>query len=95
MAKWINEKSVDCCFCAKPDRSTVCDWIPISTDELVVWLPETHKKAGWKSFPLADLGKGTVYPDLAEQGYRPGPPDSQQSPPAGCAVYHTRCFFHI
>ena len=57
MAKWINEKSVDCCFCAKPDRSTVCDWIPISTDELVVWLSETHKKAGWKSFPLADLEK--------------------------------------
>ena len=57
MARWLNEKSVDCCFCAKPDRTTICDWIPIFKDELVVWLPSNHPKAENKSFPLTDLEK--------------------------------------
>lgn len=57
MAHWLNEKSVDCCFCAKPDRTTICDWIPIFKDELVVWLPSNHPKAENKSFPLTDLEK--------------------------------------
>ena len=42
MAQWLTEKSVDCCFAAKPSEETACDWIPLRDDELVVWLPPEH-----------------------------------------------------
>lgn len=55
MAKWLNEGSVDCCFCAKPLDTVVCDWQPIFEDEMVVWLPKDHTMATKSSFPIKDL----------------------------------------
>lgn len=57
MKRWLNEKSVDCCFCAEPSPGTICDWLPIFQDEIVVWLPKSHPKAGADSFPIRDLEK--------------------------------------
>ena len=57
MTKWLNEKSVDCCLCAKPAEDTDCDWIPLFRDELVVWLPKNHSKVRSKKFPIRDLEK--------------------------------------
>lgn len=57
MTRWLNEKSVDCCFCAEPSANTLCDWIPIRQDELLVWIPKSHPKSKMKSFPINDLEK--------------------------------------
>ena len=54
MAVWLHERSVDCCFCAKP-KGVVCDWIPVFQDELVAWLPKDHPLAFGSSFPVKDL----------------------------------------
>lgn len=54
MAAWMHERSVDCCFCAKP-HGVVCDWIPVFQDELVVWLPKDHPSALKDSFPTENL----------------------------------------
>jgi DNA-binding transcriptional LysR family regulator len=55
MAKWLFDKAVDCCFCARPEEKVPCDWIPIFEDELVVWLPAASPKAKRSAFPLKDL----------------------------------------
>lgn len=55
MTQWLNEKSVDCCFAAEPSKETLCDWIPIRQDELLVWIPPTHPKAMQKAFPIREL----------------------------------------
>ena len=54
MAKWLQEKSVDCCFCAKP-KLVLCDWFPVYRDELVAWLPRDHPLAESDSFPVNAL----------------------------------------
>ena len=54
MAKWLREKSVDCCFCAE-QTDTDCDWTPLYDDELVVWLPKDHALAGAERFPVEML----------------------------------------
>jgi DNA-binding transcriptional LysR family regulator len=54
MAKWLEEQSVDCCFCARPSLSGI-DWIPLYHDELVMWLPKDHPLAHAKSYPVARL----------------------------------------
>ena len=54
MTKWLREKSVDCCFCAK-QSDTDCDWVPLYDDELVVWLPKNHALADAKNFPVKML----------------------------------------
>ena len=54
MAKWLQENSVDCCFCAKP-HDAACDWLPVYTDELVAWLPKNHILASAASFPVENL----------------------------------------
>ena len=41
MARWLSERSVDCCFGAKPNTD-VYDWLPVFRDELVAWLPFIH-----------------------------------------------------
>lgn len=56
MAKWLQEKSVDCCFCAKPNMPD-CDWISVYKDELVVWLPKGHPRTAEAAFPVKDLEK--------------------------------------
>ena len=55
MSRWLNESSVDCCFCAEPSSDTNCDWLPLFRDELVVWLPKDHPKAGAEKFVLSEL----------------------------------------
>lgn len=55
MAEWLSEKTVDCCFGAKPTDDIGCDWIPVFRDELVVWLPKSSPRAAESSFPLQDL----------------------------------------
>lgn len=57
LSRWLNEKSVDCCFFAEPSTETICDWIPIQYDELLVWLPKDHAKAQLQSFPIRDIEK--------------------------------------
>ena len=54
MARWLTEKSVDCCFLAEPD-GTPCDWTPILKDEIVAWLPKSHPLADAESFPVERL----------------------------------------
>ena len=54
LGRWLREKSVDCCFGAKP-KQPGCDWIPIFRDELLVWLPPGHRFAECRAFPLAQL----------------------------------------
>lgn len=56
MSRWLREKSVDCCFCARPDIPDI-DWIPLYKDELVVWLPENHPMASADAYPIRDLEK--------------------------------------
>ncbi len=56
MAKWLNEKSVDCCFGAKPSAENY-DWIPLLQDELVAWLPADHPFAKKAAFPIQNLAK--------------------------------------
>lgn len=60
MSQWLNEKSVDCCFCSEPSAHTVCDWIPLWRDEMVAWLPPTHPLATADSFPLSQLEREPV-----------------------------------
>ena len=55
MSQWLTEKSVDCCFAAKPSENTACDWIPLQEDELVAWLPHDHPRAADTAFPVAAL----------------------------------------
>ena len=54
MARWLSERSVDCCFGAKP-KSDVYDWLPVFRDELVAWLPQDHPLADRPAFPLDAL----------------------------------------
>ena len=54
MARWLSERSVDCCFGAKPNTD-VYDWLPVFRDELVAWLPREHELAKADSFPLMRL----------------------------------------
>lgn len=54
MARWLSERSVDCCFGAKPSTDAY-DWLPVFRDELVVWLPREHPLAAGPSFPLLRL----------------------------------------
>ena len=55
MAEWLNDRSIDCCFGAKPADNVLCDWIPVFKDELVVWQPKSSPDAGLKAFPLRAL----------------------------------------
>ncbi|MBQ7246962.1 MAG: LysR family transcriptional regulator [Lachnospiraceae bacterium] len=56
MEKALNEKSVDCCFCARL-ANAACDWIPLCEDEVVAWLPADHPMAKKKAFPISELAK--------------------------------------
>ncbi len=55
MAKWLTERSVDLCFCARPEESVVYDWIDFLQDELVVWVAKSDPDSSLKSFPLKRL----------------------------------------
>lgn len=57
IARWLNEKAVDLCFCAAPDSKTSCDWLPLYQDEMVVWLPKDHPMANQTSYPVAMLSQ--------------------------------------
>ena len=57
IARWLNEKAVDLCFCAAPDPKTSCDWLPLYQDEMVVWLPKDHPMANQTSYPVAMLSQ--------------------------------------
>ena len=54
-AKWLQNKSVDCCFAIQPADGVSCDWIPILQDEMMVWLHSDHPLAGNSSYPLEEL----------------------------------------
>ncbi|MGN0363617.1 MAG: LysR family transcriptional regulator [Bilifractor sp.] len=56
MARWLSEKSVDLCICAKPANSAY-RWIPLYRDEIVVWLPIDHPLAKEKAIPIRCLEK--------------------------------------
>lgn len=56
MSRWLNERSVDCCFCAYPEAADF-DWIPVFEDELVAWLPKAHPLAHADAFPIENLEK--------------------------------------
>lgn len=56
MSRWLNERSVDCCFCAYPEAADF-DWIPVFEDELVAWLPKDHPLAHADAFPIENLEK--------------------------------------
>lgn len=55
MAEWLAEKTVDCCFGARPEGDFPCDWVPLFRDELVAWLPRSNPRAADKVFPLHGL----------------------------------------
>lgn len=54
MARWLNERSVDCCFGAQMHGDKY-DWLPVFCDELVAWLPCGHELAEADAFPLMRL----------------------------------------
>lgn len=54
MARWLNERSVDCCFGAQMHGDKY-DWLPVFRDELVAWLPRGHELAEADVFPLMRL----------------------------------------
>ena len=54
MARWLNERSVDCCFGAQMHGDKY-DWLPVFRDELVAWLPRGHELAEADAFPLMRL----------------------------------------
>lgn len=54
MARWLNERSVDCCFGAQMHGDKY-DWLPVFRDELVAWLPRGHELAEVDAFPLMRL----------------------------------------
>lgn len=54
MARWLNERSVDCCFGAQMHGDKY-DWLPVFRDELVAWLPRGHELAAADVFPLMRL----------------------------------------
>lgn len=56
IAKWLHEKSVDCCLCSRP-VSAEHDWISIYQDELVAWIPMDHPLADAAAFPIENLEK--------------------------------------
>ncbi len=56
IAKWLREKSVDCCLCSRP-ASVEHDWISIYQDELVAWIPVDHPLADSAAFPIENLEK--------------------------------------
>lgn len=49
----LNEQKVDCCIISR--REYQGEWIFLQYDELVVWLPEDHRLAQGKVYPLAAL----------------------------------------
>lgn len=55
LATWLTEKSVDCIFATKPSSETEYTWLPITEDELVVWLPKNHPRAVDSEFPIEAL----------------------------------------
>ena len=67
IARWLADKSVDFCFCAKPDSSMDCDWQDLHQDPLVAWLPLEHPKAHAKSFAIKDLEKEAFIHTLPDQ----------------------------
>ncbi|KXT83463.1 LysR family transcriptional regulator [Streptococcus panodentis] len=67
IAKWLTEKSVDLCFCAKPGRGVDCDWIELYQDPLVAWLPSQHPKAAAASFAIKDLERESFIHTLPGQ----------------------------
>ena len=57
MARWLNERSVDCCFGAQMHGDKY-DWLPVFRDELVAWLPRGHELAEADAFVI---GGAQVY----------------------------------
>lgn len=67
MARWLNERSVDLCFCAMPEKDVVCEWIEFFRDELVAWVPKSDPDSALKSFPLKMLEKKPMIQTLPNQ----------------------------
>ena len=42
-------------FCVISRRGEPCEWTPLLTDSLVLWLPASHPAAAKKSFPVREL----------------------------------------
>ncbi len=54
--RWLEDRTMDCCFCAEPAADLPFEWIPLFDDEIVAWLPPDHPKASLKSIPVEDFG---------------------------------------
>lgn len=67
MAKWLNDRSVDVCFCAMPAKDVSCDWIDFFRDELVAWVPKSDPDSSLKSFPLKKLEQKPLIQTLPNQ----------------------------
>lgn len=55
LTRWLNDHSVDCCFCAKPSILDSIDWIPLFEDEIVAWLPQNHPMSHHSRFPIKEF----------------------------------------
>lgn len=55
MAGWLADKSVDCCYAAKPMQDGEYDWLPLLEDELVMWLPPDHPRCHDVAYPVEAL----------------------------------------
>ncbi len=67
MAKWLNDRSVDICFCAMPEKDVVCDWIDFFKDELVAWVPKSDPDSSLSAFPLKKLEEKPLIQTLPNQ----------------------------
>ncbi len=67
MAKWLNDRSVDICFCAMPGKDVSCDWIDFFQDELVAWVPKSDPDSSLSSFPLKRLEEKPLIQTLPNQ----------------------------
>ncbi|MBE6018247.1 MAG: LysR family transcriptional regulator [Lachnospiraceae bacterium] len=52
---WLNDCTMDCCFCAEPASDLDFSWIPLFEDEVVAWLPPDHPKASLDRFSVDDF----------------------------------------
>ncbi len=66
MARWLNDRSVDICFCAMPEKDVSCDWIEFFQDELVAWIPGSDPDSSLSAFPLRRLEKKPLIQTLPD-----------------------------
>ena len=53
LCRMLHNYRIDCCFTSR--RPFNGDWIPLTTDPLVAWVPREWSESEWSAFPLAKL----------------------------------------